>query len=251
MTPANVPATPAITYSLAVHNSATFMEAHLRRLIERLHEFPSAEIILVENGSSDGSLSLARRLAGQLRTERVTIRVDSVEQGLGNAHRRGLALARGDLVVVIGLDLPFGFSDLDQWQRLNAPPQLVFGSKSHRRSELQVSLSRRVLSFAFRTARWVILGIGAGDTQGSILIEGELARRIQPRLACTDYLVTTEICAWAARFGVRGLEIPITYADPRHSTVSPLHDGFRMLRGMFALRQRLHSAVLRSAVRES
>ena len=237
-----MPEAPTITYTLAVHNCAGFLEAHVRRLVDRLERYPSAEVILVENGSSDGSLAAARDLARRLRTDRVDIRVDSVAQGLGNAHRRGLALARGDTVVVIGADLPFGFCDLDQWDALETPPELVLGSKSHPRSATAAPMSRRICSFGFRLARQGLLGLRAGDTQGSILIDGRLARRIQPHLTCSDYLVTTEICAWAHAFGATQLEIPVTVDDPAPSTVSPLRDGVRMLRGMVALRRRLRAA---------
>jgi hypothetical protein len=229
-----------ITYTLAVHDQARWMEVNVSRVVERLRSFPGSEVILVENGSTDGSLELARRLSARLSTEELAVRVDSVPQGLGNAHRRGLQMARGDLVVVIGVDLPFGFSDLDQWLALDDPPPLVLGSKSHPRSQLEVSAGRQAMSLGFRAARRLILGLAAGDTQGSILISGPLAHRVEPHLRCTDYLVTTEIVAWAVRLGARPLELPVIY--PRaatRSTVKPLRDTERMLAGMVALRRRL------------
>src|ERR1039458_9961044 len=100
------------------------MEANVSRVVERLRAFPGSEVILVENGSTDGSLELARRPSARLSTEEVEGRVDSVPKGLGNAHRRGLQMARGDLVVVIGVGLPFGFTDLDQWLAVHEPPPL-------------------------------------------------------------------------------------------------------------------------------
>ncbi len=232
-----------ITYTLAVHDSTGWMEANVLRVVERLRAFPGSEVILVENGSSDGSLAMARELAERLSGDRVAVRVDTVPRGLGLAHRRGLQLARGDLVVVIGVDLPFGFSDLDAWLALDDPPPLVLGSKSHPSSRLGVSRGRRLISLGFRLARRLVLGIRAGDTQGSILIAGGLARRIAPRLRCTDYLVTTEIVAWAIRLGARPLEVPVLYpGTPARSTLRPFRDPARMLAGMFALRGRLRRA---------
>jgi dolichyl-phosphate beta-glucosyltransferase len=230
---------PSVTYSLAVHNAAVFMEEHVGRLVERLRAFPSAEIVLVENGSDDGSLLLARELAARWSNNWLSIRVDTVDKGLGNAHRRGIAMSTGQLLVIIGVDLPFGFGDLDQWTGMEHPPALVLGSKSHSQSRVDVPVRRRVLSAAFRLIRRGILGINVGDSQGSILIDGDLARRIEPHLVCADYLVTTELVAWAMRLGAQPLEIPVEYADRGRSTVSPLADGWRMLRGMVALRRRL------------
>ena len=232
-----------ITYTLAVHDSTGWMEENVIRVVERLRAFPGSEVILVENGSRDGSLAMARELAARLSCDGVAVRVESVAKGLGLAHRRGLQLARGDLVVVIGVDLPFGFSDFDAWRDLADPPPLVLGSKSHPGSRLGISPGRRIISLGFRLARRLVLGIPSGDTQGSILLAGGLARQIAPRLRCTDYLVTTEIVAWAIRLGARPLEVPVVYpGTPAQSTIRPLRDSARMLAGMFALRRRLRRA---------
>ncbi|MGA2282330.1 MAG: glycosyltransferase [Candidatus Dormibacteria bacterium] len=229
-----------ISYALAVHDDATRVESGVGRLMERLGPFPGSEVILVENGSSDASLPVAREVAARLATDEVAVRVETVPQGLGNAFRRGLRMARGDLVVMCGVDLPFGFTDLDQWLALKSPPSLVLGSKSHPRSRLGVSTGRRVMSLGFRVARRLILGIAAGDTQGSLLIAGSLAHRIEPRLRCKDYLVTTEIVAWAIHLGVRPLELPVVYpGSTSSSTVRPVRDTVGMLVGMLALRGRL------------
>ena len=234
---------PDFTYSLAVHNSAAHLEVNVRAVAERLRVFESAEIVLVENGSTDRSLDIARNLAAELTRPGLQVRVDSVEKGLGHAHRRGLALAGGRHVLVMGVDIPFGFSDLDQWLGMQPRPALVLGSKSHPASRSATGTGRRLTSLAFRAARSALLGIGAADTQGSIIIDGDLAHRVEPQLRCTDYLVTTEIVAWAMHFGAVALEIPVDYPDAGRSTVSPIGDGMRMLRGMVALRRRLrHTA---------
>ena len=67
-----------ITYTLAVHDQARWLETNVSRVVERLRAFPGSEVILVENGSTDGSLELARRLSARLSTEEVEVRVDSV-----------------------------------------------------------------------------------------------------------------------------------------------------------------------------
>ncbi len=231
---------PSISYSLAVHNSAAYLDGNVRRLVSRLRDFPGSEILLIENGSSDESLSIAERLATVPNAGEVTVRTESVARGYGNAHRRGLALARGDLVVMVGADLPFGFSDLDEWLALDAPPALVLGSKAHARSRVQVAPSRRLMSAGFRMARRWLLGLAARDTQGSVLISGGLARRLAPRLACADFLITTEVVALAHGLGVEALEVPVDYPGPLSpSTVRPVMDSVRMLVGLFAIRRRL------------
>jgi glycosyltransferase involved in cell wall biosynthesis len=230
--------TPRITYDLAVHNSAAVLEATVQAVLARLGGIPGSEIVLVENGSTDTSPQLCAELATG-RREGVEVVAATSATGLGHALRRGLELARGDLVVLTAADLPFGFTDLDAWLRLDNPPAVVLGSKGHPQSHVHVSASRRVLSGGFRVLRRLAVGIDAADTQGSILISGELGRRILPMLTCDDYLVETEIVAWAVRMGERPLEVPVVYERPTASTVSPISDSARMAIGLVRLRRRL------------
>ena len=232
-----------VSYSLAVHNSAAYLESNVRGLVARLQALPGSEVLLIENGSTDASLDLARRLALEASTDEVTVRADTVSRGYGNAHLRGLMLAHGDLVVMVGADLPFGFGDLAQWLALADPPALVLGSKAHRQSRVNVTPARRAMSAAFRVARRLLLDLDAGDTQGSVLIRRDLLQQVFPRLACADFLITTEVVAWAHDLGVEPLEIPVEYPGPlAASTVRPLADGARMLAGLFSIRRRIRKA---------
>ena len=230
---------PRISYVLGVHNSADFLDATVGSLIERLRDLPGAEIILVENGSSDASAEVCARLA---RDEPVRVIATTSQKGLGFAFRKGIEIARGDLLVLTGADLPFGFADLDAALALDPRPKVVLGSKAHPDSQIDVTPVRRLLSWGFALARWITLGFKAGDTQGSNLIDGDLARRILPHLRCGDYLIQTEIVAWAVHFGVRPHEVPVIYERALSSTVSPLRDARRMGMGLVRLRGRLRRA---------
>jgi dolichyl-phosphate beta-glucosyltransferase len=237
---------PRISYVLGVHNSAAFLEATVDSLVDRLRDLPGSEVILVENGSSDSSAEVCARLASDAP---VRVVAATSEKGLGYAFRRGIEVATGDLLVLTGADLPFGFGDLDACLGLDPLPAVVLGSKAHPQSQIDVTPTRRILSKGFSLARWIILGIKAGDTQGSNLINGDLARRILPHLRCGDYLIQTEIVAWAVRFGVKPVEVPVVYERALSSTVSPLRDAWRMGVGLLRLRGRLSRSSVNRPVR--
>ena len=230
-----------ITYVLPVHNQERVIESSVERLLSRLHEFPASEVILVENGSTDASAELCARLAGSSADDGVSVTVTQSETGLGNALRRGMAVATGDILVLSAADLPFGFTDLDALLALEPRPRLAIGSKAHRRSRTRISAVRRTMSEAFRLLRFAVLGLRVRDSQGTILIEAQLAREIAPHLRCGDFLISTEIVAWGVRLGATAVELPITYTASSGSTVSPIRDSLRMARGLFSLRHRLHS----------
>jgi glycosyltransferase involved in cell wall biosynthesis len=82
----------------------------------------AGEIIIADNGSSDGSREIAQSLGA---------RVISVPQrGYGSALRAGIAAARGKFVVMGDSDDSYDFSSLDPFlDRLEAGYDLVIGNR--------------------------------------------------------------------------------------------------------------------------
>jgi hypothetical protein len=229
---------PSVSYVIPVHNQIADLRRTVRLLVARLGHLPGSEIILVENGSTDGSGPLCLSLAAAMGSEDVAVRVTTSAKGLGFAWRRGMALARGDSFVLTAADLPFGFTDLDGYLGLSPRPQLVMGSKSHRESQIETPMVRRAMSAGFGILRARLIGLDL-DTQGSVLIQRSLAQLLLPRLRAGDYLIGAEINMWAVHEGVTPLEIPVVYTASGRSTVSPLRDSVSMAAGLLALRRRL------------
>jgi len=233
---------PRLTYVLPVHNEERLLRSTSLAIVDRVRTHPGSELILVENGSSDRSAQLIEELERELLGEPVRVLGSRTPKGMGYAVRRGIELSSGDLLVLTGADLPFGFSDLEQALRLLPRPPLIIGSKGHPDSSTMPGLGRRAFSWAFRCLVKFALGLGVRDSQGSILIEGPLARRICSRLTCSDYLLSTEIVAVARSEGARILEVPVVITERhRASTVRPLRDGLAMAKGVLQLRRRLSS----------
>lgn len=232
--------TPALSYLVPVYNEATVLRATAEKIIDRLGAFPGSELILVENGSTDGSDELVERLAREVNRAGVAVVPAHSAKGYGNAMRLGIDLARGDLLIITAADLPFGFSDIDEALALDPRPVLMIGSKAHPNSRVAVSAKRRLMSSAFRLLRLVTIGLRVGDSQGTILVDRTLARRVLPHLLAADFFFSTELVAFASRFGATPVELPVDYSNPRRgSSVRPVHDGLRMARALLALRRRL------------
>jgi dolichyl-phosphate beta-glucosyltransferase len=229
---------PTVSYVIPVHNQIADLRRTVRLLVERLGHLPGSEVLLVENGSSDGSGPLCLSLAAMFDSEDVAVRVTTSAKGLGFAWRRGMAMARGEVIVLTAADLPFGFTDLDGYLGMSPRPLLVIGSKSHPESQIETSLTRRTLSAGFGMLRAGLLGVTV-DTQGTVLMQRSLAAALLPRLISGDFLIGAEINCWAVRAGVAPIEIPVVYTATGRSTVSPLRDSTRMAAGLFALRRRL------------
>jgi len=229
---------PRVSYVIPVHNQIADLRKTVRLLVARLGHLPGSEIILVENGSTDGSGPLCLSLAAACSGEDVAVRVTTSAKGLGFAWRRGMALARGDTFVLTAADLPFGFTDLDGYLGMSPRPQLVMGSKTHRESQIETPVVRRAMSAGFGLLRASLIGLDI-DTQGSVLIQRSLAQILLPRLRAGDYLIGAEINVWAVHEGVTPVEVPVVYTASGRSTVSPVRDSIAMAAGLLSLRQRL------------
>jgi hypothetical protein len=229
---------PTFSYVIPVHNQIADLRRTVRLLVERLGHLPGSEVILVENGSSDGSGPLCLALAATFDGDDVAVRVTTSAKGLGFAWRRGMAIARAETTVLTAADLPFGFTDLDGYLGMSPRPLLVMGSKTHPDSLVDTSLVRRALSGGFGVLRAGLVGVDV-DTQGTVLIRRTLAQSLLPRLRSGDFLIGAEINCWAVREGIAPVEIPVVYTASGRSTVSPLRDSAHMALGLFALRRRL------------
>jgi glycosyltransferase involved in cell wall biosynthesis len=235
-----VTAALTVTYVIAAYNEVEALPETVPAVVARLSEFPGSEVIVVENGSTDETFDVACRLRNRCQNDAVAVQVTRSSKGLGNAIRRGIGLASGKLVVITAADLPFGFSDLNALLALNIRPVVALGSKAHPGSQVATSFERRLMSTAFRAVRYTALGLRIRDSQGSVLIDRDLAHHVLPFLQSEGYLITTEIAALAARAGYRPLELPVVYLDPRSdSKVRPLQDSWETLRAVLELRQRL------------
>jgi glycosyltransferase involved in cell wall biosynthesis len=235
-----VSAAVRISYLVPIYNEEAGLPASARAIADRLLHHPGSELIMVENGSTDRSPELVEELARELTRPGVGVVAAHSAKGYGKAMRLGIDLARGDVLVITAADLPFGFSDLDEALALGLRPSLMIGSKAHPRSRVGVSAPRRLMSGGFRLLRLGVIGLRVGDSQGTIFVQRDLARRVRPHLEAGDFFFSTELIAIAQRLGTPAVELPVDYSNPRPgSTVRPVQDGLRMARALVDLRRRL------------
>lgn len=196
---------------------------HALRVLEETHL--DGEVIVVDNGSDDGSGVLAR-LAGA----RV---IDEPRRGYGSAYLAGFAAARGDYIVMIDADLTYDFEEIPRFVReLDAGAELVMGNRMQAVDPGAMSTLSRIgnpvlsgfLNLLFRTpVRDAHCGMRA------------LRRDVLPLLAlqATGMELASEMVIRASRSGLQIRELPIAlHAREGESKLSPFRDGWRHLRLM-------------------
>jgi dolichyl-phosphate beta-glucosyltransferase len=239
-----------LSYVVPTHNSTAVIEPTLRALRSRLAGC-RAEIVVVENGSSDGTQALLQRIGQSWPHPEVPLVVLSSGKGLGYAYRTGIAASRGARILLTADDLPFGFDDLEAADRVDSDAHpVVIGSKGHRDSQVGRGVLRWVLSWGFWLLRCAILGMRTRDPQGTFVLAGEWAHTLVPRLGEPGYLVTTELCYLAEREGIQPLEVPVRLVPGHgdHRSRIAVRDVWRMGVGLIGIRRRHSTSALLTRV---
>jgi glycosyltransferase involved in cell wall biosynthesis len=224
-----------ISYVIAAHNSADVIESTVLRVVDYLRgNGYGFEVIVIENGSTDNTKDVLEELCSQIEE----LRIETSNVGLGNAFRKGILLSQGSLVVANADDLPFGFSELENVLGRPVIPKAAIGSKAHPRSEVERSFGRTVTSSGLRLLRRAVLGLRIGDSQGTYVLDGDIARQLAEAAAEEGYIFTTEIAYLAKQRGISIEELPVKM-DPaiRPSTVRIFRDSWRMFIGIIRIRR--------------
>jgi glycosyltransferase involved in cell wall biosynthesis len=170
------------------------------------------EILVVDDGSSDGTGAILERLEGEI--EQLRALRQPVNRGKGAAVRVGIAESQGDLVVIQDADLEYDPSDLP---RLLAPlldgvADVVYGTRLRGGEPQRAHLfwhyaGNRFLSLLTN----VLFNTTISDMEvGYKAFRGDLIRRI--RLVSDDFRFEPEVTAKVLKIsGIRLYEVPISY----------------------------------------
>jgi glycosyltransferase involved in cell wall biosynthesis len=234
----------ALSVIVPAHNSGVLIEGTIDELSERL-DGSAAEILVVENGSTDDTLARSRHQEDRRRQASVGLTVLQSDKGMGRALRAGVLASRGRRVLLTADDLPFGFDDLDHLDRLESSidgpvPPILIGSKAHLDSTVERGALRGTLTWGFSVLVRAILGMRTRDPQGTLILEGNLARELAQLAVEPGYLFTTELIYLAERVGIRPVELPVRLRESHRQHRSRIHaaDMVAMAIGLMRIRAR-------------
>ena len=203
------------------YNGADHIAATLAELREALNETGLRnEIILVSDGSRDGTVSRAQSNGDD------TLRVLHYERnrGKGYALRTGLARARGEFVAFIDSDGDLDPHELHRFIELMRlyRADLVVGSKRHSLSEVSYPWTRRMMSWGYHVMVRVLFGLKVTDTQtGLKLVRRDVLATVLPRLVEKRFAFDLELLVAARRLGFRRIiEAPVRLNYRFTSTIS-------------------------------
>jgi glycosyltransferase involved in cell wall biosynthesis len=195
----------------------------------------SYEVIVVDDGSTDGTVEIARTASD--RSSRVRI-LTPPHRGKGHAVRRGVLAAAGARVVFCDADLPVEAADIRRLADCLVDCDVAIGS---REGDGAVRVGepkyRHVMGRAFNyVVNFIAVG-GIRDTQcGLKAFKLKAAREIFARQTIDGFGFDVEILLIARYRGFQIREVPVTWLHRPSSRVEPFWDTLRMLRDVLYIR---------------
>src|SRR5439155_8967976 len=116
---------PNVSVVIPCLNEAENIDECVGKALSVLRDHDIAgDVIVVDNGSQDGSGEIARSAGATV--------VDEPRRGYGRAYLSGFAAATGDYIVMIDADLTYDFAEIPRFVReLDAGADLVMGNRMH------------------------------------------------------------------------------------------------------------------------
>jgi len=222
---------------MPAHNEAGYLDAAVREVYEGLrargHEL---ELLVVENGSSDDTPEIARRLADDLASVRVLSRPVA---NYGAALREGVLASRGEFVVTFDVDYyELGFVDraLALLESGAGAPAIVVASKREPGARDERPWPRRLVTAVFSGLIRVGFSLSVSDTHGMKAIRRAPVELLIRRCRFESDLFDTELVIRSERAGLGVAELPARAQEHRPSRTPIWRRVPRTLVGMVELR---------------
>ncbi len=207
---------PGVWVILPTYNEADNIRPITAGILEAL---PAATVLVVDDGSPDGTGQIADELAAA--DPRVRVRHRTAKQGLGKAYLDGFGVALGSgATIVVQMDADFSH-DPAVLPTLTAPIEndeadLVIGSRyTPGGGVVDWGMGRRLLSRGGSLFARTVLGLRPNDLTGGFKAwrASTLAAVPFDGVHAGGYVFQIEMTYRASRAGARIREVPITFRD--------------------------------------
>ena len=200
---------------IPVHNEASTIEEVLDKVVAVKLDGIDKEIIVADDGSTDGSLELVQH-SHLAQAELVKVYASPVNFGKGAAVRHGFMRATGDIILIQDADLEL---DPQEYQYLLAPIlagqcEVVYGSRFKQANKRIPFVSRVANNFLTMLTNLLFKGHLTDMETAYKVFKADVLKQIKLKRVGFDF--EPEITAKLLKAGYQIHEVPVSY-NPRTS----------------------------------
>jgi len=243
---------PRVDVVIPVLNEAHVLEKSVETARACFHEhLPWAwRIIVVDNGSNDGTDRVARQLQAKYPHEVSFLQLE--QRGRGRALRYAWTQSDADVVAYTDVDLSTELAALPKLVRavLEEGYDLGTGSRLLPDSKTVRSFKREVISRAYNLIVKAILWTSFSDAQcGFKVVSRRVVHEIVPEIVDQSWFFDTELLVLAQKRGYRLKDLPVQWIEDDDSRVKIVKTAVEDLKGVARLRWKLWKEALISPER--
>ena len=221
-----------------------FNEAHmLEQSVTKLHKYLASNlpykwrIVIADNGSTDGTAAIARRLAERYPDIRL---LQLPEKGRGRALKQSWMSSRADILAYMDIDLS---TNLDGFKPMIAPlitgdAGLATGSRLMKQSRTTRGFKREFISRCYNRIIRTTMKTKFVDAQcGFKALRRDVAQKLLPHIKDTAWFFDTELLVKAEYNGYKIHEEPVEWIEDTDSRVDVVKTATEDIKGLSRVRQ--------------
>ena len=234
-----------ISVLIPMYNESAIVADTLRTLSGAMRDYAALsgneyEIIFSDDGSTDGSADIVRRVITEEKVENVRVIGYADNRGKGSAVREAVLASTGDIVIYTDCDLAYGTDVIGRLVDAFQPEtDIVVGSRRlDKDGYAEYTFLRRIASGAYVALLRLLTGFKLSDSQcGCKAMRGEAGRSIFAACETDGFAFDQEFLMRAERRGCVIDEMPVRVVNHRASSVHLLRDAFRMIRDVLKIKK--------------
>ena len=193
------------------------------------------ELVVVDDGSTDGTTAIADQIAAI--DPRVRVVRTTHNHGKGYAVRVGIQAALGELVVFTDADGSYGPEQLERVVAALERVPVAIGARLGSGADPGSPL-RRLASRVFNRVMRLLLGLPFSDTQCGLKgFRRDAAEAVFRRARVDGFAFDAEALLVARRLAIEVVEVPVRAEERQGSKVRLRGDALRMLADVWKVRQ--------------
>lgn len=231
-----------ISIIIPIYNEGLILEEEINNLLQKIsHKLPpeynDLELILVENGSTDNTLEITKKLASQFSQIKIaTLNTPSY----GKAVKRGVSIASAKYVAICNID----FWDIDFLKQgldliIKNSADIVVASKTLKASRDKRNFIRRLITKGFNLFLKLCFHYQGTDTHGLKVFDRKKLTPIINECVTEEEIFDTEFIIRAQYKGLKIKELPITVVEKRKSTYGILKRVCPTIKDLFIIKKSL------------